>query len=144
MSPKEDEITFFVYADQFLFAAEELENSNNPAKVSTASYYLYGHSLELAYKAYLYKNDFSIKQLKDIGHDLEKGLMECINTNIENFLDINEKYHNVVKGINKYYSKKEFEYMTRIAKTFPNDWEIKDTVKKTVSSVHNAIANYAL
>lgn len=138
---REDEITFYVYSDEFFFAAEELEKSNNPGKVSTVSYYLYGHSLELAYKSYLHQNGIDIKELKKIGHNLEVALDKCVELEICKHIDINDNYRAVVKGINKYYSTKEFEYMSRTAKTFPNLLEVKYVVKKTINSTFNVITN---
>ena len=138
---REDEITFFVYSDEFFFAAEELEKSNNPGKVSTVSYYLYGHSLELAYKSYLHKNGVELKDLKKISHNLEVALEKCIELNIHKHIDIDDNYRIIVKGINKYYSTKEFEYMSRTAKTFPNLWDVKHVVKKTIDSAFNLITN---
>ncbi len=139
MEAKEDEITFFVYSEEFFFAAEELEKSNNPRKVATASYYLYGHSLELIYKSYLFKKGMSISKLKKIGHDLENTLNKCVEFDIENHLDLNENYWSIIRGINKYYSKKEFEYMTRTEKTFPHLGDVKEIVKLTSSSLFNEI-----
>ncbi len=116
MCSKEDEITFFVYADEFYFAAEQLEKSKNPGKVAVASYYLYGHSLELAYKSFLYKKGMNLEQLKKIGHNLEKSLRKCRELEIDKSIEIDSTYLEVVKGINKYYVTKEFEYMSKTEK----------------------------
>lgn len=142
MEPLEDEVTFFVYSDEFFFAAEELEKSTNPGKVAAASYYLYGHSLELAYKSYLYKNGLNIKQLKKIGHNLEEALRQCIDYKMDEHLEIDKEYMNVVSGINKYYSTKEFEYMRRTEKTFPNLWEVKSAVRKTINSTFSVVTSH--
>jgi hypothetical protein len=120
IDPDQDEITFYVYADSFYCAAVELERSTNPAKVSTAFYFLYGHSLELSLKSYLYSKGFNIKQLKNIGHNLETALEKCINTGFEALITVDSDYLKTVKMINKYYSTKEFEYMVRTEKTFPS------------------------
>lgn len=139
MTHKEDEITFFVFADEFFAAAEELEKSTNPAKVATASYYLYGHALELAYKSYLHWKGLEIKELKRIGHDLELALEKCIGLGIDRHMSIDDAYHDAVKGLNKYYSTKEFEYMTKVAKTFPHLQDVKTTVKKTINMAHHVL-----
>jgi len=136
MSNKENVRTFFVYADEFFFAAQELEKSHNPNKVATASYYLYGHALELAYKAFLYKNGSTIKELKDIvGHDLEKALKMARDNGIGEYLSIDAAYESAVKSLNKYYSTKELEYMSATTKTFPLLMDVKDVVKKTINSL---------
>ena len=142
MCPKEDAITFFVYADEFFFAAEELEKSKNPDKVAVVSYYLYGHSLELAYKSFLYTKGLNLEQLKKIGHNLEKSLKKCRGLGIEESIEIDDNYLEVVRGINKYYLTKEFEYMSRTAKTFPLLWEVKAVVKKTINSSSSVITSH--
>ncbi len=136
-NPEQDDITFYVYADSFYSAAVELEKSTNPAKMSTAVYYLYGHSLELSYKSFLYGKGFSIKKLKDIGHNLEKALNECINMDIKHHLKIDGNYLNTVEMINKYYATKEFEYMVRTEKIFPNLIKVKEIVKATLNLSFN-------
>ena len=141
MSKKEDESTLFILSDEFFFAAVELEKSLNTNKVSTASYYLYGHSLELAYKSFLYTKGFSIDQLINIGHNLENALDNCISHGIKESLVIDGDYIKVVKGINKYYSKKEFEYMTRTEKTYPQVEDVKAVVKKTINVAYNIISS---
>ena len=139
MSNKEDESTFFVLADEFFFSAGELEKSINTNKVATASYYLYGHSLELAYKSFLYTKGFDVDQLINLGHNLDNALKKSIANGIKDHLDIDDDYIKTVKGINKYYFKKEFEYMTRTSKTYPQLMDIKAIVKKTINSVYNII-----
>ena len=140
MCNKEDESTLFVLSDEFFFSAGELEKSLNPNKVATASYYLYGHSLELVYKSFLYTKGFNIEQLVNLRHNLDKLLKKCISHGIKDYLDIDDDYIKIVKGINKYYFKKEFEYMTRTSKTYPHLIDIKDLVKKTINAVYNIIS----
>ena len=141
MDKKEDEVTLYVYADEFLFAAEELENSLNTNKVSTASYYLYGHSLELAYKSFLYTKGYDINQLTALGHNLENSLKECMEHGIQKSLDINTDYLRIVRGINKYYSKKDFEYMKRTTKSYPNLQDVNAVVKETVNLAYTIVSN---
>ena len=86
MTNNENARTFFVLADEFFFAASELEKSINPDKIAIISYYLYGHALELVYKGFLFQSGFTIKELRNIGHDLEKALCLVKNKNICNYL----------------------------------------------------------
>jgi hypothetical protein len=137
---REDENTFFVYSDEFIFSAEELEKSNNPGKVATVSYYLYGHSLELVYKSYLYKNEIELKELKKIGHNLELALEKCIELGFGKHIEIDYGYKKVIREINKYYYSKELEYMSRTDKTFPILFDVRDIAKKTLNTVFSAIS----
>lgn len=140
---KEDEITFFVYADEFYYSATQLENSRNPGKVAIASYYLYGHALELLYKSFLYRKRFTLRFLKsELGHNLEKALMHAIDNGLESHLDIDNNYPEIVKDINMYYSTKEFEYMSRTEKSFPHMYDVKDVVERTRNSVHELLLDH--
>jgi len=139
MGKLQDEITLHVGSDEFFFSAVELERSPNSNKVGTASYYLYGHSLELALKSYLHTKGESIETLKKLGHNLEGLLNKCISHGIKESLDIDDDYIRVVKGINRYYSTKEFEYMTRTMKSYPRLYDVKAVVKKTINLNFNII-----
>ncbi len=143
MANKQNEWTLWHYADEFFFAAEELEKSVNPDKLLTPSYYLYGHSLELAIKCFLYKNGTTLKELKNnIGHDLETALNNAKNKGIDKYICIDSAYKNVVQGLNKYYKTKELEYMTSSNKTFPPLTDVKDAVKKTLNALQYILSEH--
>ena len=83
----ENEITFFVFANQFYHAAVQLENSGNKNMVAMPSYYLYAHAIELAYKSYLFKCGVELKYLKkEIGHNLKKALVKSKEHGFDNKL----------------------------------------------------------
>jgi len=143
MNKRENEWTLWVYADEFFFAAKELEKSINPDKVLIASCYLYAHSLELAFKCFLYKNGVLLQELKeDIGHDLEKALKKAISKGLDKFLCIDSGYEKVVEGLNKHYKTKEFEYMTSTEKVFPHLTGVKDAVEKTLSALFCILSDH--
>ena len=140
MKNKEDEFSFFVYADQFYFAATQLESSLNPRKIAIPAYYLYAHSIELSLKGYLFKQEYTIEFLKnEIRHDLEKALNEAQSNGINCHLDVSEEYLQTIKQINAYYSKKELEYMGNKAKEFPLMESVKTHAKSTISALFNEI-----
>lgn len=138
----ENERTFFVLADEFFFAASELEKTVNPDKIAMASYYLYGHSLELAYKGFLFRCGVTLKELKRVGHDLQKALNLAKDKGICNYLCIDAAYETVVQRLNKYYFTKEFEYMTNTEKTFPLLMDVKDIVYRTINSLFTVLTEH--
>ena len=143
MNKRENEWTLWVYADEFFFAAKELEKSINPDKIMIASYYLCSHSLELAMKCFLFRNGISLNELrKDIGHDLEKALKKAKNMGLDRFLCIDSSYENVVKGLNRYYRTKEFEYMTSTEKIFPRLTDVKKVVDKTLNALFCILSDH--
>jgi len=140
---RENEMTFFVFADEFYHAAQELEKVSNKNKVSMPSYYLYAHAIELAYKSYLFKCGVDLKYIKiEIGHDLEKALKEVKGHGFDKKLSDNPDYESVVIEINKYYVTKEFEYMTATAKKLPLLQNVKVTAKQTINASFDAINGY--
>ena len=142
MPNNENERTFFVYADEFIFAAGELEKSSNPDKVATASYYLYGHALELIYKGFLYKNGATINELKYDGHNLERILKKATDKGLCKYVFVDEKYLAVVQKLNKYYSTKELEYMNDKEKCLPLLWDVKDVAEKTINALFTALTEH--
>lgn len=140
---REDEVSFFVYAQEFIYAAEMLYQSPNRNAVATASYYLYGHGLELCYKAYLYKCGIGLRELKkEIGHDLGLALRKSKEFGVERYLQIDSEYESIVHGVNKYYSTKELEYMSKTFKSFPLLEEVKGVAKRTASAVFDAVNGF--
>jgi len=143
MNKSENEWTLWVLADEFFFAAKELEKSFNPDKTTMASYYLCAHSLELAFKCFLNKNGISLHDLKkEIGHDLEKALKKAKQIGFGTFVCIDSGYEKVVKGLNKYYVTKELEYMTSREKVFPRLADVKDVVEKTLNALFCILSDH--
>jgi len=131
----EDEISLFVYADEFFFAAEELEGSKNPRKAQVVSLYLLSHSLELAYKSYLYQKGIKLKEIKKMRHNLKRLLDKCIELGIGQLITVNKPYLAIVNNLNNYYSTKQFEYMTKSEKDFIEVSAVKSIVKNTIDLV---------
>lgn len=140
---KESEITLFVFADQFYQAAFELEDSKNKNHVAMPSYYLYAHSIELAYKSFLFSCGIDLDYLKkEIGHNLEKALVKSKENGLDKKLTDEPGYVGVIKEINKYYVTKEFEYMTHTAKTLPLLYDVKKAAERTISVVFDVVNGY--
>ena len=88
-------------------------NLKNP--FSPVPYYLYCRSLELVLKAFLLANDFSIKKIIDIRHNLKKALKKARKEGLDGFVVITSYHEKEIRKANKYYDEeKGFEYFDGI------------------------------
>lgn len=144
MNEIENEWTLWNLADEFFFAAKELENSYNPDRVEKASYYLCAHSLELAFKCFLHKNGIPLDELKNnLGHNLEKALNKAKQFGFEASFGVDSKYEQVVVGLDRYYSVKDLEYMKIWGKrSFPRLTDVKDVVEKTLRVLSMVLSDH--
>ena len=96
------------YAREFADAASVIVSSGEAYKTLIATMYLCGHAIELAMKSILVKNGVPLKELKEIGHDLEKCLEKAASyPEGDNFED---RLRAIIELLNRQYEKKHFEY----------------------------------
>lgn len=112
----EDDGSLYSLSVEFLEAARLL-HATPPTRInySLVIYYLLGHSAELLLKAFLYRRNVSIPQLKKAGHNLERLVGMAKENGLPNTLSL--------PGISQLataYGRKELEYRTHSRKTFPN------------------------
>lgn len=102
-------IGFFRYAKEFYSASESYKPGDG---FSPVRYYLYCHSLELLFKAYLLTHGVTKDLLKSkkYGHNLSTVLSESKKLGIGNILKISKEEEQNVELANDYYNKKGFEY----------------------------------
>ena len=100
---------FVSYSKDFYEAAINHSSSRN---FSPASFYLFGRSLELSFKAFLLLRGVTRKQLpkRSLGHDLEKILKKCQVYGLHNFLSLNLEEEMQIRRLNEWYCRKGFEY----------------------------------
>src|SRR5438874_1996020 len=113
---------------EFINACEELEKLG--IRYSSISYYLVCHALEIAMKSYLVLNGYSERNITGMRHNLVK-IMNVLKT--KNYYKFSSDEEEMIKGINKYYSKKDFEYhITAGSKVYPNLQLLKDCTWKVI------------
>jgi hypothetical protein len=100
------------WAADFLRAAQALPPSAD--RFSPVAYYLCGHSIELALKAFLRMKGVPAKTLSNprhFGHDLERLLDRALALGLQVIVDLSERQQQAIRVANAYYSVKLFEYL---------------------------------
>ena len=76
-TPEVDPISFSNRAREFYTAAEQVFGQQGSSALSWPLYFLYFHTLELAFKAFLRSHGFSTAQLLKKRHQLSKLYEDC-------------------------------------------------------------------
>jgi hypothetical protein len=126
------------FADDFYQAYMLLTDQRNNAL--QVRYFLLCRSLELAFKALLRQHGYSVKQLQDIGHNLNNLLIEVVKT-----CGYKPKPEDtaLIKLANQHYETKEMEYFTRGYKEFPDINVLADYVGIQIRIIHIEIFKHA-
>lgn len=98
---------FLYYAKGFLAATKGIRQNEY---FSPVPYFLHCHAIELALKAFLLGKGVSKKDLKKLGHNLEKILKKARDLGLSDFIKITSELEKEISKANKYYSSKDFEY----------------------------------
>ena len=106
-------------AKQMLAAAKLLHDSD-VWNVQRSTYYLLGHSIEVALKSFLLAIGASPGTLKKkLGHNLAKAARRVIAAKSNSVSPIVQEYLGAIDLLNHYYQAKELEYRLTGAKTYP-------------------------
>jgi hypothetical protein len=105
-------------AKEFLEAAQ-IVRSHKPVTF-TPIYFLACQSIELSLKAYLRGAGYSEKQLRAIGHSLDKCVEAARAAGIEEHVSLAEADIEALAVVNPYYQSKHFQYSTSGYKSFPH------------------------
>ncbi len=97
-------------------------------------YYLLGHSLELAFKSFLRARGASLIDLKNIGHDLDRGLIRAEQMGLGELVNLSEKEKTFITMINQYYKSKEFEYRVTGAKRYPLSSDLISLIERLLNA----------
>lgn len=119
------------YAEEY-YAAYELIQKQEPkfTMYFSVKYYLLCHSLELTMKAWLKKRGATFLEMQKLGHDLEK-IMIVLHGDHDLLFDATSQ--GMIRVVNQHYSKKDFEYSLRGAKTVPEITDLAQTVNLLIS-----------
>jgi hypothetical protein len=103
-----------------MLAAAKLLHDSDVWKVQRPTYYLLGHSIEVALKSFLLANGTSQGTLrKKLGHNLAKTARRVIAVRSNSISPVVQEYLAAIDLLNHYYQAKELEYRVTGTKTFP-------------------------
>ena len=102
--------------------------------VSSATYYLLGHSAELMLKAFLFKHGQTISGLRKINHDLEKLASLAREIGLPEKVQLTQ-----ISSLASVYKDKSFEYRTRTKMMLPNLDLLIAEVKSLKSTVFDKL-----
>lgn len=105
-------------AGDFLEAATILA-ANKPATFKPL-YFLVCQSVELSLKAYLRGSGYSERELKGLGHNLNRCLQAAIDRSLQKHVSITQSDLNILERINAYYQSKDLQYGRAGLKYFPD------------------------
>lgn len=100
--------------------------------------YLAGHAIELALKAYLRHHGHTLKQLRNLGHDLHACYRKAKELNIHDIHKPHTAEEGALELLNNLYAAKELEYIRTGMKHFPEF----SLVSRFAVTLHNAVANH--
>jgi HEPN domain-containing protein len=121
------------FAEQFWIAAKatakpEQRTPEHFRIPSFVAYYLAGHAIELALKAFLRADGRTLDQLKTIGHDIEKLADESKGSGFS----LSDKARAVVRLIGGNYTAKRFEYIVTGVYTLPIWTDVEAAVEEVI------------
>lgn len=121
-------------AQQMIRAAKVVSDDPGLA-TSSPAYYLAGHGIEEAFKAYLRARGSSLKDLKCIGHNLEHALGAAISHGIESLCPLTGRDKAILAVLNPYYKSKHFEYRVTGYMSVPQINELLDLGQRVLASI---------
>ena len=139
---------FWSYAKEFLSTANAVKNHSKSNigkpdfKLLLPTYYLVGHSIELALKSFLLAKGYKITELrKKYGHNLEALLAEARRRKLGRHVKLSRNEDKAIKLLSKTYYKKEFEYMEYGNYNLPEYWYIHKVAQKLVKNLEYYSSN---
>lgn len=103
----------------FLKSANKLNDGPQWLAAPLSVYYLYFHGMELALKSFIYLKTEDEKELKSIGHDLEKAWARAQELGIEEIFPESQELRECIAMVNPTYKGKELEYFYPELKKLP-------------------------
>jgi HEPN domain-containing protein len=127
-------------AKEFAEAANVVANAAGNQK-SLPAYYLWGHSIELSLKAFLFSRGVPLRKLasRNFGHDLEALLEEAKRHNIKTVVVLTRSERLVIIALNYDYKAKHFEYCEAADYNLPFEALTKCVVEKLVFHLENVV-----
>lgn len=127
-----------------MIAAARLISADPSLATSSPAYYLAGHGIEEAFKAFLRARGQPLKDLCRIGHDLDEALKAAVSCGIEDLCTLSAQDRAMIGLLSPYYKAKHFEYRVTGYKSVPQMQDLLslgDRILTAVKSVCEASVN---
>ena len=124
------------FSKEYLSAAV-LVGADPEHEISPVRHYLLGHSAELVLKAFLLARGVSLKELKTIGHDLERSLDRAKNLGLLNLVSIPPEEDYSVRLLSKTYKLKEHEYIVTGYRHWPQPALMVSFIERILMATQN-------
>ncbi|MAZ86053.1 MAG: hypothetical protein CL693_00195 [Cellvibrionaceae bacterium] len=125
------------YAADFLEASLAADDvmGKDPLVAPVPVLYLMGHALELYLKAYLRHNGRSMRNLKNLGHNLVKCHQRAQELGLDEVVAFSSDELEVLGVLNQLYHTKKLNYIETGAKEFPMYGPLENLAKKLDSRI---------
>lgn len=127
------------FACEYLRAAEAVEAvAKSDMDIPAPRYYLLGHGIELAIKAFLLAKDVPLAELRSMklmGHDLEKALYRAEGLGFSNLVSLSGEERASIELLNKTYQPKEHEYITTGYVVWPRTEVLFSVLNKVLPAI---------
>lgn len=115
------------FAKEYFKAYEILCKDGGIKWTSPVCRYLLCHGMELSLKAFLKNRGKTVKELYNLGHDLDKIMEACKGLNERKLNVLTQHDWAVISLLNQEYKSKELEYIKTGVKTLPSDKDINQS-----------------
>jgi len=128
-------------AKQFADAARPVRSSaQSIGNVDIVEYYLLGHAIELALKAFIASTGANEAQLMALGHDLEEALASAEEKALGQHITLTQEDRAAVAIVNRYYRQKDFEYYEPgQLMGLPKSERMQEVIKKLLTGTEGPI-----
>jgi hypothetical protein len=127
-------------AKEFAEAARILADAVGD-QLSLPAYYLWGHSIELSLKAFLFGCGVPLRKLKSksLGHNLKALVDEAVRHNINKEVHLSKRELLEIYAMNYEYMAKNFEYHETDAYDLPSKDRTKRIAEKLISLLEHTV-----
>lgn len=127
------------FSSEYLRAAEAVEAvAKSDMDIPAPRYYLLGHGIELALKAFLLAKGVpheELRSMKLMGHDLEKALARAEGLDISDLVTLSSEERVSIELLNKTYQTKEHEYITTGYVQWPQTTMLFSVLNKVLPAI---------
>lgn len=118
-----------------MLEAAEIVVASPDLHISSPSFYLLGHGLEVALKAYLRSKGQTLKSLRVIGHDLEKAVEQAAVYGLSERYTLSAEDVAAIALLNPYYKAKHFEYRVTGYRSLPSPDDLLQLGRRILAAI---------